>query len=53
VTLSELSVLSRLDREGPATPGALASLLRGRRYFHEEREPSRPAQPAQVRRIAR
>jgi DNA-binding MarR family transcriptional regulator len=24
VTLSELSVLSRLDREGPATPGALA-----------------------------
>ena len=52
MTLSELSVLS-CDGKGPATPGALASLLRGRRYFHEEREPSRPAQPAQVRRIAR
>jgi DNA-binding MarR family transcriptional regulator len=25
VTLSELSVLSRLDREGPSTPGALAT----------------------------
>ena len=25
VTLSELSVLSRLDREGPATPGTLAA----------------------------
>jgi DNA-binding MarR family transcriptional regulator len=30
VTLSELSVLSRLDREGPATPGALAALERVR-----------------------
>lgn len=28
MTLSELSVLSRLDREGPATPGALATLER-------------------------
>jgi DNA-binding MarR family transcriptional regulator len=26
LTLSERSVLSRLDREGPATPGALANL---------------------------
>lgn len=25
LTLSEISVLSRLDRDGPATPGALAS----------------------------
>jgi DNA-binding MarR family transcriptional regulator len=30
VTLSELSVLSRLDRGGPATPGSLASLERVR-----------------------
>jgi DNA-binding MarR family transcriptional regulator len=30
VTLSELSVLSRLDREGPATPGALATAERVR-----------------------
>jgi DNA-binding MarR family transcriptional regulator len=30
VTLSELSVLSRLDREGSATPGSLASLERVR-----------------------
>jgi DNA-binding MarR family transcriptional regulator len=29
-TLSELSVLSRLDREGPATPGELAALERVR-----------------------
>jgi hypothetical protein len=34
-----------------AVIGALASLLRGRRYFHEEQ--SRPAQPAQVRHVAR
>lgn len=30
VTLSELSVLSRLEREGPATPGALAAQERVR-----------------------
>jgi DNA-binding MarR family transcriptional regulator len=30
VTLSELSVLTRLDREGPATPGALAQAERVR-----------------------
>jgi DNA-binding MarR family transcriptional regulator len=30
LTLSESSVLSRLDREGPATPGALADLERVR-----------------------
>jgi MFS family permease len=32
---------------------ALASLLRGRRYLHEERDASRPAAPRQVHRVAR
>jgi MFS family permease len=36
-----------------AAVAALASLLRGRRYFHDEQEQARPAPPAQVRRIAR
>ena len=30
LTLSEISVLSRLDRDGPATPGALADAERVR-----------------------
>jgi MFS family permease len=36
-----------------AAIAALASSLRGRRYFHDEREAPRPAQPTQVRRVAR
>jgi MFS family permease len=36
-----------------AAIAALASLLRGRRYLHDERETPRPAPSTQVRRIAR
>jgi MFS family permease len=38
---------------GMALIAALASLLRGRRYLHDERETQRPAPAPQVRRVAR